>query len=56
MAGVTVFTLEWSEAHFNDSLINSSVGETQTRFCCISRIGWLAYWMTKNKLYCYRFS
>jgi hypothetical protein len=27
MAGVTVFTLEWSEAHFNDSLINSSVGE-----------------------------
>ena len=27
MAGVTVFMLEWSEAHFIDSLINSSVGE-----------------------------
>ena len=27
MAGVTVFILEWSEAHFKDSLINSSVGE-----------------------------
>jgi len=27
MAGVTVFMLEWSEAHFKDSLINSSVGE-----------------------------
>ena len=27
MAGVTVFMLEWSEAHFKDGLINSSVGE-----------------------------
>ena len=27
VAGVTVFMLEWSEAHFKDSLINSSVGE-----------------------------
>ena len=27
MAGVTVFMLEWSEAHFKDGLVNSSVGE-----------------------------